>query len=276
MPTLSEVIQKSRLVPHIKDILVSEIFAVSKEDVLVRPQQKVAWTKIKKFQKQESKILRGQAYQHVLGKAFFYGNVFFVDRNVLIPRPETELLVDKALDFTKKIKERKQIKILDIGTGSGCIIITLADNLDNKRFSFYASDISKKALSVARKNAKLHTQDINLIKSNLFSNIKGKFDLILANLPYGDPLDQDYVKTPDPNIAKDGGKNGFEIIKQCLLNLEDHLEKNGLAIFEIGYNQRGNVEEIKQTLSNFNLTIEQDLNSYDRFLLVSLKAPHRA
>jgi len=212
--------------------------------------------------------------------ANFYGRKFLVNKNVLVPRFETEMLVHEAENYIlKKISDNyKTLDIIDLGTGSGAIITTLFRNLKeilkkNPKIpiNFWAVDISKKALSVAQKNARnLKAGKIQFLKSNLFSNkaLPEKFDLILANLPY---LKPDYkITNPalkfEPEIALNGGKNGLEIIKKVIKILPGKLKNHALAILEIDPRQKDKIK--KAGAANFKISFRQDLNRRTRFVLL--------
>ena len=161
-------------------------------------------------------------------KVNFYGRDFYVDKNVLTPRPETEQIIDEVLSLCgkpilpgvkpqKPVLNSKNLKILDVGTGSGCIAITLKKELEEAKI--YASDISEKALEIARKNAKIQNIEVNFINSNLLENITFTPDIIVANLPYVDKdwdwLDKESLKE-DPDIALYAENHGLKLIKELI------------------------------------------------------------
>lgn len=253
-----------------KNILIKELFSVSQEDRIKNPNISVTATKAKRFKNVERKILEGLAFQYAIGQAFFFGRKFFINKNVLIPCPETEILADLAIKFIRRSK-LKTARILDIGTGSGIIPITVCEECQGINLTIIASDISKDALKVAKKNLRHYKVQSKIIKSDLFERIEGKFEVITANLPYGGNCDPDYKNLPHPEISVIGGQTGFEIIEKCLHELDDHLSRNGIALFEIGHDQRPAINKIAQELKQFNFKIYKDLNQYDRVLAVSWK-----
>lgn len=199
----------------------------------------------------------------IFKKAYFYGLEFKVDENVLSPRPETELLVETAL---KHIKENNYKTALDLCTGSGCIAISTKLNAD---IEITASDISQKALNIAKQNAKTHSVEIEFIKSNMFEKIDGSFDIIISNPPYVDTdeiedLDAE-VKEHDPYIALDGGDMGLKYYNIIHDNLRKHLNDNGMIVMEIGEDQK---ELIISLFNDFNLVESlKDLSGNDRVLV---------
>lgn len=269
---LRKIISDSKLEREMKNILVKELFSISQEDRVKNPDINITDKEAERFKNVEKKILDGLAFQYAIGQVFFFGRKFLINENVLIPCPETEILVDLAIKFIKN-SELKTAKILDIGTGSGIIPITIYKECRNAKLTISASDISKDALEVAKNNFRYHNVETRIIESDLFEKIDGKFELITANLPYGGNCDPDYKNLPHPNISIIGGTTGFEIIAKCLRRLDAYLSENGKAFFEIGYDQKPAIDIIAKELKQFDFTIHKDLNKYDRILVVSWKAP---
>ena len=196
-------------------------------------------------------------------KTDFFGYPIFVDRNVLIPRPETELLVEKILNENLEAR-----KILEIGTGSGAIAIAIAKNLFQAKIT--ATDISEKVLQVAEKNAIENKVEINFINSNLFENISGKYDLIVSNPPYISKTE--YEKLPseiqkfEPKKALIADENGLFFYKKILAKAKDYLTKNGKIYFEIGLDQAERIKEIALINGFKNIEVCEDLNGFDRII----------
>ena len=212
---------------------------------------------------------KGIPVQYIVGNVDFYGYNFKVNENVLIPRFETEELVEKTIKYINKYFNN-EIKILDIGTGSGCIAITLNKLLDNSMVN--AVDISKDALDVARENNKINNTDVNFIESDVFSNINDKYDVIISNPPYisYDEDIMDIVKNNEPHLALYASNNGLYFYEEILKNISNHLNKNYLIAFEIGYKQYKDIENIiKNYLPNSYIKLEQDYSQKDRFIFIS-------
>lgn len=212
----------------------------------------------------------GEPVQYIIGNVNFYGNTIKVNKNVLIPRFETEELVEKTI---KRIKNKfdQQINILDLCTGSGCIAITLKKELNS---NITATDISIDALEVAKENIKLNNVDIKLIESNLFSNINDKFDCIISNPPYisYDEEIDDIVKNNEPNIALYAPNNGLYFYEEILKNIQNYLNDKFIVAFEIGYKQGNDLIKIADKyLNNVNILVEKDLQGRDRFLFIETK-----
>ena len=212
----------------------------------------------------------GEPVQYIIGNVNFYGNTIKVNKNVLIPRFETEELVEKTI---KRIKNKfdQQINILDLCTGSGCIAITLKKELNS---NITATDISIDALEVAKENIKLNNVDITLINSDLFNNINDKFDCVISNPPYisyDEEIDE-LVKNNEPDVALYAPNKGLYFYEEILKNIKKHLNDRFILAFEIGYKQGNDLVEItNKYLDNVNISVEKDLQGRDRFLFIETK-----
>jgi release factor glutamine methyltransferase len=245
--------------------IIGETLKISPEELfLSSPTIELSQQEIKKIKLIEEQILSGTPPEYIFKKARFCNIDFFVDKNVLIPRPETEILVEEAVNFLKK---NQSAKVLDLATGSGCIAICLKKQF--AKIEMTASDLSGSALEVARKNCHKNHVKIRMVESNLLEKINDKFDLICTNLPYIASDDQDLENLSDPKIALDGGKEGFELIEKVLNNLKKYLKPEGLAIFEIGYNHRKLIRKAAKE-NNLQIRILKDLAGYDRFARVTI------
>ena len=203
---------------------------------------------------------------HLVGFDYFYDRKFKVTRDVLSPRIETEELIYKGLEYIKKSK-KDSFKILDLCTGSGIIAITLKKEIVEKYTEIVASDISKKALSIAIENANNNNANITFIKSDLFDNISGKFDLIISNPPYISYKDKitikDNVLKYDPHLALFAEEDGIYFYRKIIENAVHYLSKDGVIFFEIGYDQKEKIFELGKN-NNFITTVYKDINNRDR------------
>ena len=211
----------------------------------------------------------GKPYQQILGYTEFYGNRFFVDENVLIPRPETEELVELAISKIKNLKSKIQnLKLLDVGTGSGIIPITLKKHFKNAEIS--AMDISEKALEIAKKNADFHKTEINFIqKDYLNTELTEKYDIIISNPPYigiEENIEiEDSVKGFEPNIALFSPTSDALIFyKKIAKDGEKYLNENGMIFLEINQKLGKETLELFQNFSESQLI--KDLSGNDRFV----------
>lgn len=217
--------------------------------------------------------------QYVMGKTEFCGLFFSVDERVLIPRPETEMLVEIACDLAVRMSERGLApEILDLCTGSGNIAVSLLSKIRSltkpiTNCKIIASDVSPEALEVARKNAIGNGiyKGIEFVESDLFGAIDGKFDIIASNPPYiardeFPTLQEEVLK--EPRIALDGGDDGFDFYRRIAEALPKHLKRGGLAVIEIGFGQSGTVEEIIGKSGSIKVTgIRKDHAGIDRVVI---------
>ena len=204
--------------------------------------------------------------QYILNKAYFCGLPLYVNENVLIPRFDTEVLVEEVLKISKKDKSKR---ILDICTGSGAIAIALKKLGGFERVD--ALDISDKALEVARRNANELDLDINFLKSDMFSSLtcENKYDIIVSNPPYiqSDVVDtlESEVKDFEPRLALDGDADGMKFYKIIAENYETYLADNGVLALEIGYDE---ADDIRALFEGKNVVIKKDLANLDRVAII--------
>ncbi len=205
--------------------------------------------------------------QYIVGNVDFYGNTINVNNNVLIPRFETELLVDKLIKRCKD-KFSKKIDILDLCTGSGCIAITLDKEIDS---NVDAIDISCDALDVALENNKKNKTNVNFFESDIFSNVNKKYDVIVSNPPYisYDEEIMDIVRNNEPHIALYAIDDGLYFYKEIIRDMSNYLNDNFIVAFEIGEKQSGLIVDIINLYFNdVNISIEKDYNDRERFIFI--------
>lgn len=209
--------------------------------------------------------ISGMPVQYIIGEQVFCGLTFSVNQKVLIPRPETELLAEKALE---KAKPLPSPKILDLCTGSGCIAVVIKSKLHGADIT--ASDISCGALHAAKKNARLNGADIRFIRSNLFRSVKGTFDIIVANPPYISR--QNYwmldrkVREYEPKKALIGGTDGLKMIRAIIHDAKQHLTENGWLLLEIGHDQRSVTEALMTDAGYSDIRTFRDYSGFDRIV----------
>ena len=218
--------------------------------------------------KARKRLNNGEPVQYIVGDVNFYGYIIKVNKNVLIPRRETEELVEKTLEYIKKHLS-EEINILDIGTGSGCIPITLKKQLPKSKIS--ALDISKEALELAKENAILNNVEINYIQSDIFENIKEKYDCIISNPPYirKDEEIMDIVKNNEPHLALYAEDNGLYFYKKIIKEAKKYVNQKFIISFEIGQEQGNDIIELaKEEFPFAKIILEQDLQHLDRFIFI--------
>lgn len=209
----------------------------------------------------------GEPVQYIIGNVDFYGMEITVNRNVLIPRFETEELVEYTLKYIKEMFKNK-IDIIDLGTGSGCIAIALKKRID---CDMTAVDISSKALEVAKINARNNDIDIRFLKSDMLANINEKFDVIISNPPYisKDEEIMDIVKNNEPHLALYADNDGLYYYEKILKQSKNHLKDKFMIAFEIGYKQGEKIIKIaKEIYPDSDITLKQDMQGKDRFLFI--------
>lgn len=212
----------------------------------------------------------GLPLQYIVGNVNFYGNIINVNSNVLIPRFETELLVDKTINYIKR-NFKEKVKILDIGTGSGAIAISLKKKLNA---DIDAIDISDAALEVAKENAKENETEINFFESDVFSNVTEKYDIIISNPPYISYTEEieDVVKNNEPAIALFAENDGLEFYEKILSKAKQYITNKAMIAFEIGRTQGDVVANIaKEYFPKADVKIEKDLPGEDRFVFIFIK-----
>lgn len=209
----------------------------------------------------------GEPVQYIVGNVDFYGYNFIVNKNVLIPRFETEELVEKTINYIKQYFNKK-VDIVDLGTGSGCIAITLKKEID---CNVDAVDISNKALELAKLNAKRNNTIINFYHGNMLEPLNKKYDVIISNPPYiaYNEKIMDIVKYNEPHNALYAADNGLYFYKQIIKNSKKYLKDKNIMAFEIGSNQGLVLKEyIAKYYKTAKIIIEKDLSLNDRFLFI--------
>lgn len=228
-------------------------------------------TEYAEFTKYIEQIIDGKPLQYITQKQEFMGIDFFVNEDVLIPQPDTEILVETVLDICKKY-DKQSLRILDLCTGSGAIAISLSKILNTQVF---ASDVSTKALKVAEKNNVMNNTKVEFIESNLFEKINGeKFDIIVSNPPY---IKNEEIKSlskqvqNEPYIALAGGEDGLDFYRKIIDEAYKYINKNGYLFLEIGYDQKEDL--IKLIKQNENYEYEnciKDLSNNDRCIIAKI------
>lgn len=228
---------------------------------------------IEKLYKSSLEALKeNKPIQYVIGNVNFYGLKFIVNKNVLIPRFETEELVEQVVEYTKDLNKDK-IKILDLGCGSGAIGLTLKSILKDSEVTL--TDISKDALEVAKLNANNLNLDVTFIESDWFSNVKlEKYDIIVSNPPYirTDEEIEEIVKNNEPSLALYGGVDGLDCYRKILANIKPYLNNKFLIAFEIGESQKEEIYDIVNNyLKDIEITCKKDLYGRNRMIFVRNK-----
>lgn len=219
--------------------------------------------------KQEIQALKeGKPIQYVIGNVNFYGETYDINEDVLIPRFETEELVENTINYIKKFFTNS-VDIIDLGCGSGVIGLTLEKKVSTNSVDLV--DISSKALEVAHKNCAKHSSTANLIKSDMFEKVEKKYDVIISNPPYIKTTEEieNIVKDNEPHLALYAGEDGLDCYKKILQNIKRYMKERCLIAFEIGYTQAQDITKIVQNqLSDVKIEVKKDLSGKDRMLFI--------
>ena len=213
------------------------------------------------------RLEQGEPIQYIVGNVDFYHSNFKITKDVLIPKFETEELVDKTINYIKMYL-KEPLNIVDLGTGSGCIAISIKKEID---CNMDAVDISKQALKIARMNAKENNVDINFYCGSFLEPLNKKYDVIISNPPYisYDEEIMDVVKNNEPALALYADNNGLACYEEILKNISKYLNDKSIIAFEIGYKQSDSIKNIVQNyLPNARTSIEKDLQGKDRFIFI--------
>ena len=257
----SQLLKEKKIPSFILDseILLSKTLNKSREEVLINLDQKINDKEILIFNEYLLRRSKNEPLAYIIEEKEFWSKKFFVNNNTLIPRPETELLIDKLVQIFNK----KQITILDIGTGSGCIILSLLSELKSSKG--IGVDVSGKALLIAKKNAlKLNLSSrIKFLKKSFEDIFDKKFDLIVSNPPYIESknlknLSCD-IKKYEPKIALDGGNEGLDVIKKVIYKSKNILKIKGTLALEIGNEQ---IKKVSNILKNNNFKVKHIIKDY--------------
>jgi len=252
------------------EILLSYVLKISREKLLLNLNNRINIKDYKKFIGLVLRRQKGEPIAYIVGFKEFWKNKYIVNSDVLIPRPDTEIIVEEAL---KIIPVDASLKILDIGTGSGCIIISILK--ERKNCFGIGIDISKKALKVAKINAKIQQikNRIKFVNSDIDKFCFGKYDIILSNPPYINSFGINYldndIKNYEPRIALDGGVDGLSCINTVIKKSSKLIKKKGKLIFEIGSNQLDKTKKILDKKEFFINKIAKDLGNNNRCLLLT-------
>ena len=261
--------------------LLAHVLGQNKQYLVIHSDDELKEEYHSKFVDCINQIVSGKPLQYITNKQEFMGLNFFVDENVLIPQPDTEVLVEetikKCISVAELGTEQSPIKILDLCTGSGAIAISLNYVLAQKNINaeIMASDISAKALDIAKKNNESNNTSVKFAESNLFENIqKNDFDIIVSNPPY---IKRKIIETlpcqvqAEPHIALDGGEDGLDFYKKIIDQACKYI-KNGYVLLEIGYDQKDEVEGLFRANGRYSeIETVKDLSNNDRCVIARVK-----
>ena len=249
-------------------ILLGELLNLNPLELLNHLNDLVEDDKVNLYKKEVLALEEGKPLQYVLGYVNFYGNKFLVDERCLIPRFETEELVENTIKYINKYFNNP-VDIIDLGTGSGVIGLTLENKVNTNKVDLV--DISKDALEIANKNKESLNSKANLIESDFFTNINDKYDVIISNPPYIKDNEEieDIVKNNEPHLALYAGEKGLDCYEKILSNISNHMKDRCLIAFEIGYTQKEDITNlVNKYLDNVRIEVKKDLSNKDRMLFI--------
>ena len=263
---------KSELIKYVKgdiDWLLTSMLNIKSEDLSKDIKIPYGWTL--RVEHMVQRINNGEPWQYVIGKTMFYNRTFVVNKDVLIPRQETELVTEQVIKQLDKCES-----VLDLCCGSGAIGITVEREISKMNIApvgVTCADVSKDALKVAKQNAKLNNSQVKLVQSDMFDNVNGTFDVIVCNPPY---IESDVIDTLDvsvkdyePRLALDGGEDGLKYYRILAEQAHLYLSEGGLLVLEIGYNQGEKVKALLQ--ERYGVQVIKDYSDNDRIVIARLK-----
>ena len=250
------------------ELILSKVVNRKREQILLNTSNKLKNWEITAFKNYIERRQHKEPMAYILGYKHFWKYKFLTNKDVLIPRPDTELIIEEALKYLPTDKSKK---ILDVGTGSGCIVVSLLK--ERPKCTATAIDISLKAINVAKTNAKLHQLEnkINFINNDIDKYKSNYYDLIISNPPYINIFDlsrlDDDIKFHEPKLALSGGLDGFKNIKKVILKSRKLLKLKGKLIIEIGHKQKNNSIQILKKNGFYVNKISKDLSGRDRCII---------
>ena len=250
------------------EILMAKALGENRQYIILNNDKVLNEKNLKYFKKLVQDRATRKPIAYLLNKKFFWNSEFYVNKNTLIPRPDTEIIIEQVLKFTKN---KNYLRILDIGVGSGCILLSIL----KERKNFYGTgiDISKNSLDICKINAKKLLVDgrVKLFKSDVDKFAQGKYDLIVSNPPYIKRCDLKYLESDvlkfEPKLALDGGLDGLSVIRKVIKKSSELLKQNGKFILEIGFDQKNKVIKLLNNKGFYINSTVKDLARNDRCIV---------
>ena len=249
-------------------ILLGEIIHKNPLELLNYLTEEVKEEDAETYKKAIIALQEGKPLQYVLGKVNFYGNSFYIDERVLIPRFETEELVENTTKYINQYFSHP-VDIIDLGCGSGVIGLTLEKKVSTGTVDLV--DLSQEALEVTKINKERLSSNANIIQNDMLENIENKYDVIISNPPYIriEEEIEDIVKKNEPHLALYGGEDGLECYRKIIKHLKHNMKERCLVAFEIGQDQALSISKIaEENLDHIRIEIKQDLSGRDRMLFI--------
>ena len=260
---------KGKVHSDLAKMLLADLLDINSLELLTILDKEIDEKIVYEYKRRVDELREGRPIQYIIGNVNFYGNKIIVDERVLIPRFETEQLVEKTINRINILFKTDELSIIDLGTGSGAIGLALKSKLPNSKVDLL--DISTDALDVAKINAKNLGLEVNIIQNDMLENIDKKYDVIISNPPYirTDEEIEDIVRDNEPRIALFGGKDGLDFYRKILSDITKNLKDKYLIAFEMGDLQKDGVTSIaKEFLPNANIDCLKDLSNRDRMIFI--------
>ena len=250
------------------EILMAKALGSNREYIILNNKKILNNDSLDYFKRLIKERARGKPIAYLINKKFFWDYEFYINKNTLIPRPDTEIIIEESLRLTK---HKDKINVLDIGVGSGCILLTIL----KERKNFYGTgiDISKKSLDICKINAKnLNIESrVKFYKTDIDKFVKGKYDLVVSNPPYIKSCDLKYLERDvvnfEPRLALDGGLDGLSKIRKVINKSSELIKKNGKFILEIGFDQKNKVIKLLKKEGFYINSTQKDLANNDRCIV---------
>ncbi len=249
------------------EMLLAILLDVNSLELLLMLERVIDKEIVNKYKTQVLMVKDNVPIQYVIGNVDFYGNKFIINKNVLIPRFETEELVENTINIIKDMFDYP-INIIDLGCGSGCIGLSLKKKLDNVNVTLL--DISKEAIDVAKLNANNFNLDVKFIQSDMWDNVVNKYDVIISNPPYirNDEEIEKIVYDNEPHLALFGGVDGLDLYRKIRKDILNHVNNRFLIAFEIGDQQKEDVVKLFSDIENIEIITKKDLSNRDRMVFI--------
>jgi release factor glutamine methyltransferase len=250
------------------EILMAKALGKNREYIILNNDKFLNEKNLKYFKKLVQERATKKPIAYLIKKKYFWNSEFYVDKNSLIPRPDTEIIIDQVLKYTKN---KNYLNILDIGIGSGCILLSILK--ERKKFYGTGIDISRKSLNISKMNAKKLFLDrrVKFFKSDVDKFAIGKYDLIVSNPPYIKTCDLKYLESDvikfEPKLALDGGLDGLSVIRKVIKKSSELIKKNGKFILEIGFDQKNKVIKLLNNKGFYINSTVKDLANNDRCII---------